>query len=177
MTSTACPGSGSDSGSRSGSGSGSLLDERQLKVWGESIGRLAGAAGVFVALYGELGAGKSTLARAACRGLGVEGPVPSPTFTLVNVHHAGDTIVYHADLYRITHVSGGSGLEATLVDMGWPDLLEADGPVFVEWADRAGGWLPGDRWDVRLGLVTDPGVRLVSIEAQGVAPPPPEFPC
>ena len=158
-------------------GSGLLLDERQLEAWGESVGRAAGAAGVFVALYGELGAGKSTLARAACRGLGIEGPVPSPTFTLVNVHHAGDPHVYHADLYRINDGSGRSGLEATLVDVGWPDLLEADGPVFVEWADRAGGWLPADRWDVRLGLVKDAGVRLVSIEAQGAAPPPPEFPC
>ncbi|MFQ5529430.1 MAG: tRNA (adenosine(37)-N6)-threonylcarbamoyltransferase complex ATPase subunit type 1 TsaE [Gemmatimonadota bacterium] len=151
-------------------GGGALLDEPRLEAWAATVGRAAGAAGVFVALYGELGAGKSTLARAACRGLGVEGPVPSPTFTLVNMHRAAGTVVYHADLYRLD-------TQAMLVDAGWPDLLEADAPVFVEWADRAAGWLPADRWDVRLEFVDDPDVRLVSIAACGAAPTPPEIPC
>ncbi len=157
-------------------GIGLPLDEGRLEAWGEAVGRAAGEARVFVALYGELGAGKSTLARAACRGLGVEGPVPSPTFTLVNVHRARDGVVYHADLYRIVAKDAG-GLAATLVDTGWPDLLQADGPVFVEWADRAGDWLPDDRWDIRLGFAEDPDVRIVSGSALGGAPPLPEFPC
>lgn len=159
-----------------GADAGLPLNERQLEAWGEAVGRAAGAARLFVALYGELGAGKSTLARAACRGLGVRGPVPSPTFTLVNVHRADDGVVYHADLYRVL-ADGVASLERTLIDAGWPDLLEADGPVFVEWADRAGDWLPDDRWDIRLGFSEDPDVRLVSGTALGTAPPLPDLPC
>ncbi len=159
------------------SGSGVLLNETQLKAWGESVGRVAGESGVFVALYGDLGAGKSTLARAACRGLGISGPVPSPTYTLVNLHRSDDMIVHHADLYRIPETATDANLEAVLIDAGWPDLLETDGPVFVEWANLAGGWLPAERWDVRFEFVADSAVRLVSIEVQGSAPPPPEFPC
>ena len=158
-------------------GSGVLLNEAQLEAWGERVGRLAGQTGVFVALYGELGAGKSTLARAACRGLGISGTIPSPTYTLVNVHRSDDATVHHADLYRITETATDASLEAALIDAGWPDLLEADGPVFVEWANLAGGWLPADRWDVRLEFAPDPSLRLVSIEVRGAAPPPPEFPC
>lgn len=157
--------------------SGVLLTETQLEAWGECVGRAAGPDGIFVALYGELGAGKSTLARAACRGLGVEGTVPSPTYTLVNVHRSADVTVYHADLYRIPETATEANLEAVLIDAGWPDLLEADGPVFVEWANLAGGWLPVDRWDVRFEFTPDPNVRRVSIEALGTAPLPPEFPC
>ncbi|TFG66737.1 MAG: tRNA (adenosine(37)-N6)-threonylcarbamoyltransferase complex ATPase subunit type 1 TsaE [Gemmatimonadales bacterium] len=154
-----------------------MLDETQVQAWGECVGRAAGPAGLFVALYGELGAGKSTFARAACRGLGIEGAVPSPTYTLVNVHQSGDTVVYHADLYRISETATEDSLEAVLIDAGWPDVLEADGPVFVEWADLAGGWLPADRWDVRFEFTEDPAVRLVSIAALGAASLPPEFPC
>lgn len=158
-------------------GSGRLLDEEQLNAWGECIGRAAASAGLFVALYGDLGAGKSTLARAACRGLGIQGAVPSPTYTLVNVHRSGDTILYHADLYRINETATEASLETVLIDAGWPDVLEADGPVFVEWAELAGGWLPADRWDVRIEFTPDPSVRLVSVKSLGTVPPPPDCPC
>lgn len=145
------------------------MREPELCAWGEVLGRAASAAGVFVALYGELGAGKSTLVRAACHAIGVEGPVPSPTFTLVNVHEAPSGPIYHADLYRLDPPV----TFRTLVDAGWPDLLEVDGPVFVEWAERAGDWLPQDRWDVYLRRAADPSVRDAAIAGRGAAPPPP----
>ena len=69
------------------------LDERALAAWGRRIGRIAADNAVFVCLYGALGAGKSTLARAACRGAGVTGPVPSPTFTLVNQYQDTYSII------------------------------------------------------------------------------------
>lgn len=151
------------------------LDEPGLCAWGEALGRAAEGADVFVALYGELGAGKSTLVRAACRALGVAGAVPSPTFTLVNIHAGTEGPIHHADLYRLDPPVSPK----TLVDAGWPELLEAAGPVFVEWADRAGEWLPPDRWDVELARVAeDPGVRLVSVRTRGgvIEPPvPAEF--
>jgi tRNA threonylcarbamoyladenosine biosynthesis protein TsaE len=147
------------------------LSEPALEGWGREIGRVAAEGRVFVCLYGDLGAGKSTLARAACRGAGVAGPVPSPTFTLVNEYECPDgTTVRHADLYRI---DGSDGLP----DMGWAGLVQSDEVVFVEWADRADGHLPADRWDIRLEFVADRARRRVTARACGSAPPVPPFPC
>lgn len=148
------------------------LDEQTLRAWGRRLGAAAARDRVFVALFGPLGAGKSTLARAAARGAGVEGAVPSPTYTLVNEHRipggGGDTF-FHVDLYRL---SGGRALD----EIGWDRLLAAGGPVFVEWADRAEGDLPDDRWEVRLEIPADRSVRRVELRRAGAAPPPPEPP-
>ncbi len=144
------------------------MTEVELERFGRRVGRMALDEGVFVCLYGELGAGKSTLARAACRGAGVTGPVPSPTFTLVNQYEVeGGTTVQHADLYRLDTVEG-------LLDMGWEALVQSEGAVFVEWADRATGHLPVDRWDIRFDFVDSPSRRRVGIVARGSAPPPPD---
>lgn len=146
------------------------LREPELVDWGARLGRAAATGNVFVALYGELGAGKSTLVRAACRALGVEGHVASPTFALVNVHAGGGLRVHHADLYRLDPPVA----ERTLLDMGWPDLTDLEAPVFVEWADRAADWLPDDRWDLHLRI--DPSNRdrrLARIARWGSAPMPP----
>lgn len=129
--------------------------------------------GAFVCLYGDLGAGKSTLARAACAGAGVKDVVPSPGFTLVSRYRGrGGRFVHHADLYRLCRPE-------ELWDIGWPDLLEAEGPVFVEWADRASGQLPRDRWEVELRFVADPGRRAVEARTVGRAGriPAPEPTC
>ena len=146
-----------------------VLSEPDLVTWGAEIGRAAQEGSVFVALYGQLGAGKSTVVRAACRALGVRGQVPSPTFTLVNLYEGDSGSIQHVDLYRLDPPVDSR----TLIDAGWPAVLEAEGPVFVEWADRAEGWLPADRWDVWLRRISDPEVREVSIESRGTAPPAP----
>lgn len=148
------------------------ITEEELVAWGATLGRAAGADDAFVALYGELGAGKSTLVRAACRALGVRGAVASPTFSLVNFLEGDGAEIRHADLYRLESPITWR----MLVDAGWPDLIEAEGPVFVEWADRAAAWLPPDRWDVRLAVV-DEERRAVSIERVGHATEPPALPC
>jgi len=143
------------------------MAEPALVDWALEVGPVAAGNGVFVCLRGELGAGKSTLARAACRGAGVAGSVPSPTFTLVNRYEArGGQTVYHADLYRLDGPEG-------LADMGWSDLVQSDGAVFVEWADRAEGYLPIDRWDIRLEFVEDPTRRRVTASSIGEVPPVP----
>lgn len=146
------------------------LDEEELREWGRRLGAAAARDRVFVALRGPLGAGKSTLARAAARGVGVEGAVPSPTYTLVNEHPIpggeGATF-FHVDLYRL---SGRRALD----EIGWDRLLASDGPVFVEWADRAEGALPGDRWEIRLEIVGDGSSRRVELVREGTSPTPPE---
>ena len=148
------------------------VGEGALEAWGRTLGEAATepceGPGVFVALTGPLGAGKTTLVRAACRGAGVEGAIRSPTFTLHNHHRPrGRRPIHHVDLYRL---EGPESLD----DLGWDELLDARGAVFVEWAERAGPRLPPDRWDVRLDFAADGDRRRVEAWSRGDAPPMPD---
>lgn len=111
--------------------------------------------GDVVALRGELGAGKSELARAILQTLGVTGDVPSPTFTLVQLYDIDGRLMTHFDLYRLN-------TESELEELGWDDAL-ADGIALVEWPERAGGRLPAKRMDLSLTIRPD-GARLCVIE-------------
>ncbi len=85
------------------------------------------ARGDVVVLSGEVGAGKTTLIRGACRGLGVESPVTSPTFTIGHRYEGGRLPVAHLDLYRLE--AGLEGEDPALLE----DYLTADAVAFVEW--------------------------------------------
>lgn len=98
-------------------------------------------AGWTVLLEGELGAGKSTFARALIKAMGHKGAVPSPTYTLVEPYLLPGRIVYHIDLYRIVD-------EEELRYLGWTEL--EDGFRLVEWPDRAPGLMAAA--DLRLEL-------------------------
>ena len=98
-------------------------------------------AGWTVLLEGELGAGKSTFARALIKAMGHNGAVPSPTYTLVEPYQLPGRIVYHIDLYRISD-------EEELRYLGWTEL--EDGFRLIEWPDRAPGLMSAA--DVRLEL-------------------------
>jgi tRNA threonylcarbamoyladenosine biosynthesis protein TsaE len=124
----------------------------------EALGaRLAGLLepGDVVAVAGELGAGKTTFVRGACRALGVISPVASPTFTIGH-RYEGRVPVAHLDFYRLE----GLGSE------GWADLEPYfDGTIaFVEWPERAGGWLPPVRATVTLDHM-EPTRRSIRIES------------
>ena len=86
------------------------------------------ASGLTILLQGELGAGKSTFARALLQALGHDGAVPSPTYTLVEPYALSGYTVYHIDLYRIYD-------STELEYLGWSDLQ--DGLILVEWPERA----------------------------------------
>ena len=113
-----------------------------------SLGRAVGArlaSGDVVALYGDLGAGKTVFAKGIATGAGVPAAdaVTSPSFTLLNEYRGRDGPIFHLDLYRLT---GAGDLRAVSME----ELLTADGIVIVEWAERAAGSLPGDRLDIRM---------------------------
>ena len=125
---------------------------------GERLAAHAAPGDVF-ALWGELGTGKTVLARGIAIGLGIdEEAVTSPTFIILRDHLGGRLPLYHLDLYRLEQSQLGS--------TGWEDVLDAGGVTVIEWPDRAGDQLPADRIDVRLSHVAETK-RKVTIEPTG----------
>jgi tRNA threonylcarbamoyl adenosine modification protein YjeE len=127
-----------------------LADEAATEALGARIAR-ALAPGDAVALAGDLGAGKTTLARAILQALGVAETVPSPTFTLVQHYETPSLSVDHFDLYRIER-------ESELEQLGLDDAL-AGGAALIEWPERAGAHLPPDILHVQLEIMGESGRR------------------
>ncbi len=122
-----------------------------------------------LALRGELGAGKSVLARAVANGAGVTSPMPSPTFNLLFTYDAParSAQVFHLDLYRLRSA-------AEVWELGWRELGAADHLVMIEWPERAEQLLPEPRWDFRIEPEdTDAALRRVIATRVGNAPPLP----
>lgn len=142
------------------------LTEPELVAWGARIGREARTP-LVLALRGELGAGKSTLARAIAHGAGVEGDVPSPTFNLLFSYDTPRGIrVQHLDLYRLDDPD-------EVWELGWSELGGPDDLVMIEWPGRAESLLPAQRWEVEIEEVGDANVRRVSASPVGDPPPLP----
>jgi tRNA threonylcarbamoyladenosine biosynthesis protein TsaE len=137
-----------------GRGAVHALTLADLDARGVGIGQRLSAPALVV-LHGDLGAGKTTLVQAICRGLGVTEPVTSPTFALIHEYPSPAGRVVHCDLYRLESPRDVAAL-------GLDDLL-ADPAVImlVEWPDRAGALLPQATLSVTLShLPTKPDVRL-----------------
>ena len=95
---------------------------------GRALARLL-QPGDVIALRGGLGAGKTAFTRGLARGLGVEGPVTSPTYTIVNEYPEGRLPLFHFDMYRLTDAE-------ELFDLGWEDYLRRRGVCAVEWSEN-----------------------------------------
>ncbi len=143
------------------------LDEGALRQWGQVLGAAAARDSVFVALFGALGSGKTTLVQAACEGAGVSLGVTSPTYTLVHWYYGKHGPIAHADLYRIKST-------AELLLLGWDELESGRATVFVEWADRAADELPPDRWELWFEVVLGGRARVIEAKSLGAAPPIPD---
>lgn len=126
----------------------------ELADWGTRLGRQLRPP-LVITLSGELGAGKTTLARAICEGYGVAEDVTSPTFAIVHTYEAPKSPVHHVDLYRI---DGARDLQ----NIGWDELIASDAIVIVEWPERAGSMMPGDHVPIELSHIPDaPDRRLL----------------
>jgi tRNA threonylcarbamoyladenosine biosynthesis protein TsaE len=134
----------------------SAAETRRL---GEHLGRLV-QPGDFVALYGDLGAGKTQFVQGVARGLAVpeEYRVTSPTYTLMNMY-PGRLPLYHFDLYRLTSAD-------ELADLGFDEYFFGSGVCLVEWSERLGTEGPDDLLLVTLRYVAEEQ-RAISFKAQG----------
>ena len=134
-----------------------LQTEAATAALGREIARHL-AAGDTVTLSGPLGAGKSVLARAIVRTFLAREEVPSPTFTLVQTYETQNFTIAHVDLYRVK-------AENELQELGLDEALER-GVLIVEWPDRLGAQLPGDRLDIVFEAV-DGETRLLKLIGRG----------
>ena len=117
--------------------------------------------GDVVALYGELGAGKTEFVKGICSGLGVQHHIASPSFIIINEYplqlQGERATVNHIDLYRVLTTPD-------LLGLGLEEYFSGQGICLVEWADRAKSFLPPHRYDVRFQLGEDESTRTISIE-------------
>ncbi len=138
-------------------------NEQEMETLGRELAQLVGDIRL-ITLTGDLGAGKTTLVRGLLRGLGHEGSVKSPTFTLVEPYELNNRDIYHFDLYRLEDAE-------ELEFLGAREYLVGDGLCLIEWPENGSGFLPqadvnvtinkvNHGRNVRFELQTDRGVSI-----------------
>jgi tRNA threonylcarbamoyladenosine biosynthesis protein TsaE len=127
-----------------------LVTESELVELGERLGRTL-APGSVVWLQGEMGAGKTTLVKAAVRGLGAAGAATSPTYGLVHRYQGPRGAIFHVDCYRLSGADEGR-------DLDWEGLVAGD-VLLIEWPERAGPWAAPPDLTIRLEHADDPDRR------------------
>lgn len=123
-----------------------------------ALGRMIGAllnGGEVIAYKGGLGAGKTTITRGICEGMGIGDDVTSPTFALVNEYHGGGKSLYHFDMYRIT---SAADLETT----GFFDYMDGESVIAVEWSENIEDELPEGTIFIEIERVDD-DTRIITI--------------
>jgi len=144
-----------------------MRNEKPLRTWerrtespeqtqslAERLGRLL-QPGDVIALVGELGSGKTLFSQGLARGLEVPESfyITSPTFAIIN-EYPGRIAFYHLDLYRVDSV-------AEFSELGLEEILYGQGAVAIEWAERLGENLPGERLEVRLAFSDETSRSLI----------------
>ncbi len=132
-----------------------IADAEAMELLGARLARVSAEAGLVVHLHGDLGAGKTTLVRGFLRGLGHQGNVRSPTYTLVEPYDFPQRRVYHLDLYRL-------GDAEELEWIGLRDLLDGSSVVLIEWPERGLGVLPPADLEIQIEY-RDSGRQVVLI--------------
>ncbi len=128
--------------------------EAETEALGERLAKCL-RAGAVVALYGDLGAGKTAFVRGMARGLDIRESVSSPTFTIVN-EYPGDPALFHFDMYRLKNAE-------ELYGIGWEDYLDRNGICVTEWSERIEEALPEDAVRVTISRLSD-SERSIRVE-------------
>lgn len=129
---------------------------------GEEIGRNAKPGEVYT-LTGDLGVGKTVFTQGVAAGLGIAGPVNSPTFTILQIYEEGRLPLYHFDVYRIGDVE-------EMEEIGCDDYFYGDGVCLIEWAELIEEILPKDRISITIEKDLDKGFdyRRITVDRSGV---------
>ena len=118
--------------------------------------------GAIVALFGEIGAGKTVFARGLARGVGYDGRVTSPTYSIVNEYRDGKIPVFHFDMYRIDSSD-------ELYEIGWEDYIVSGGICVVEWSEKITDVLPEDV--IMVKIEKENGARNITVSGTDVFQP------
>ncbi len=123
--------------------------------------------GDVIALWGELGTGKTRFVKGVCEAFGANRHVSSPSFVILNRYEGKDEqgaelFVYHLDLYRVRSID-------EIYDLGYEEFVYGDAITLIEWADQLGDLLPPNRYDVRLSYGDAEAERTIQIERVGPA--------
>lgn len=116
--------------------------------------------GDVLALFGDLGSGKTRFAKGISEGLGISEHITSPTFTIVNEHTSGTIPVYHFDFYRMRSIT-------ELDEIGFEEYLYGNGICIIEWADIVQERLPAKRYDIFFEQGNEHNERNIRIERRG----------
>ena len=132
-------------------------DEAATAAFAARLARQPGVGHAFIALHGDLGAGKTTLVRHLLRALGVEGRVKSPTYAVVEPYELPNLTIWHFDFYRF-------GDAREWEDAGFRDIFASPGLKLAEWPEKAAQVLPVIDLDITLSTLAD-GARRVTLVA------------
>lgn len=114
--------------------------------------------GAVVAMYGDLGAGKTAFVRGMARGMGLKCRVSSPTFTIVN-EYLGERELIHFDMYRLDSAD-------ELYDIGWEDYLNRGAVCAVEWSEKVTDAFTGEEYTVRIDKLDSVSRRIIIEEGK-----------
>ena len=126
---------------------------------GEKIGQMA-KPGMVISLTGDLGVGKTVFTQGLAKGLGIEEPVNSPTFTIVQVYEEGRLPLYHFDVYRIGDIE-------EMDEIGYEDYFYGEGVCLIEWADLIREILPEQMCRVTIEKDQEKGFDYRKITLEG----------
>ena len=133
-------------------------NQKETLTVGEQLGKKA-ERGTVICVDGDLGVGKTVLAQGIAKGLGVNEPVVSPTFTIVQEYHDGRIPFYHFDVYRIEDPD-------EVYEIGFEEYFYGDGVCMVEWSELIAELLPPEsiHITIRKDLKQGPDHRMITIE-------------
>ena len=131
---------------------------QETKELGRKIGASAKPGEIFL-LNGDLGVGKTVFVQGVALGLGIEGPINSPTFTILQVYDEGRLPFYHFDVYRISDPE-------EMYEIGFEEYIEGEGVCFIEWANLIEELLPAQYTEIHIDKDLSKGFdyRLITVE-------------